>query len=77
MLPGKALVQLSVFSEVVHKCDTILHEENVPRKVNIMETLTSERKTNCENILNYLVGITVMQVSNFLCIFVFSLFISM
>jgi len=61
MLIGQALLQFPVFSKTIEKCDTILKRHGM----HIIHILTNERKDIFDDILNSLVGITVMQVINF------------
>ncbi|EZA53779.1 Fatty acid synthase [Ooceraea biroi] len=55
---GQALLQFPVFSQTVERCNKILS----PHGVHVNDILTNEQETNCNNILNSLVGITVMQI---------------
>ncbi|XP_067206014.1 fatty acid synthase-like [Linepithema humile] len=55
---GQALLRLPVFSKTIEKCDTILKTHGM----NIIDILTSKHKDIFNDILNSLVGITVMQV---------------
>ena len=57
---GQALLRFPVFSKIVKKCDTILRTHGMY----ITEMLTSTRKNIFNDILNSLVGITVIQVTN-------------
>ncbi|XP_067206011.1 fatty acid synthase-like [Linepithema humile] len=55
---GQALLQFPVFSKTIEKCDTILKRHGMY----IIDILTSKNKNIFNDILNSLVGITVMQV---------------
>nr|XP_012234197.1 PREDICTED: LOW QUALITY PROTEIN: fatty acid synthase-like [Linepithema humile] len=55
---GQALLQFPVFSKTIEKCDTILKMYGI----NIIDILTNKHKDIFNDILNSLVGITVMQV---------------
>ncbi|XP_032678573.1 fatty acid synthase-like isoform X2 [Odontomachus brunneus] len=54
---GEALLRFPAFSKTVEKCDEILKA----RGIHIIEILTSKQKTTFDDILNSIVGITVMQ----------------
>ncbi|XP_067208438.1 fatty acid synthase-like [Linepithema humile] len=55
---GQALLRFPVFSKTIEKCDTILKMLGMY----IIDILTSKHKDTFNDILNSLVGITVMQV---------------
>ncbi|XP_067204077.1 fatty acid synthase-like [Linepithema humile] len=55
---GQALLRFPVFSKTIKKCDTILKKHGMY----IIDILTSKHKDIFDDILNSLVGITVMQV---------------
>ncbi|EFN74070.1 Fatty acid synthase [Camponotus floridanus] len=55
---GQALLRFPIFYKTVEKCDTILRT----RGMCIINVLTNEHEAIVNNILNSLVGITVMQI---------------
>lgn len=57
MLTGQALLRFPVFSKTIEQCDAILKKHGLY----IINILTSEHKDIFNDILNSLVGITVMQ----------------
>lgn len=62
MLTGESLLHFPTFYKTVKKCDTILRTCGM----HIIDVLTSTHEAIFNNILNSLVGITVMQVMNYL-----------
>lgn len=61
MLSGQAFLQFPVFLETVEKCDNILKLHGM----HVIDMLTNKQESTFNNILNTLVGITVMQVLNY------------
>lgn len=60
-MTGQALLRFPAFYETVEKCDMILRT----RGMRVIDVLTSKHEAIFNNILNSLVGITVMQVMNY------------